>query len=109
IAITHSTRTRPQALPTLEKAADKSRVFGGFITPLGLAVLRGLGGDGNIDGGGLGATFAVAFYEAFWRGDVEAGRAAAHRYGALMSQLINPDWSGVFGSPQAQIKACMHI
>jgi dihydrodipicolinate synthase/N-acetylneuraminate lyase len=109
VAIKDSTANRVQALATLEKVVDKVRVFGGFINPLGLAVLRGIGGDGNIDGGGLGATFAVAFYQAFWRGDVDAARAAAHRYGALMSQLINPDWSGVYGSPQAQIKACMQI
>jgi 4-hydroxy-tetrahydrodipicolinate synthase len=109
VAIKDSTSNRMQALQTLEKVVDKIRVFGGFINPLGLAVLRGIGGDGNIDGGGLGAMFAVAFYEAFWRGDFDAAKAAAHRYGALMSQLINPDWSGVFGSPQTQIKACMQI
>jgi 4-hydroxy-tetrahydrodipicolinate synthase len=26
-----------------------------------------------------------------------------------MRQLINPDWSGVFGSPQAQLKAAMNL
>ena len=31
---------------------------------------RGSGGDGNIDGGGLGAEFAVDCYESFWRGDL---------------------------------------
>ncbi len=85
------------------------RVFGGFIDRLGLAVLRGLGGDGNIDGGGLGAKFAVAFYEAFWRDDLGAAEQAANRYVALMTALIRPDWSGAFGSPQAQIKACMNM
>ena len=109
VAIKDSTANRVQALATLEKVVDRIRVFGGFINSLGLAVLRGLGGDGNIDGGALGATFAVAFYEAFWRGDYAGARTAADRYGALMSQLINPDWSGVYGSPQAQIKACMGI
>jgi 1-pyrroline-4-hydroxy-2-carboxylate deaminase len=109
VAIKDSTANRPQALATLEKVVDKIRVFGGFVSPLGLAVMRGIGGDGSIDGGGLGAAFAVAFYEALWKGDVVAARAAAERYVALMSQLINPDWSGVYGSPQTQIKACMQI
>jgi dihydrodipicolinate synthase/N-acetylneuraminate lyase len=109
IAIKDSTANRMQALATLEKVVDKIRVFGGFINQLGLAVLRGLGGDGSIDGGGLGAPFAVAFYEAFWRGDLAAAGAAADRYVALMSQLISPDWSGVYGSPQTQIKACMQM
>jgi hypothetical protein len=26
-----------------------------------------------------------------------------------MTKLIRPDWSGTFGSPQAQIKACMNM
>ena len=76
---------------------------------LGLSVLRGLGGDGNIDGGGLGAKFAVAFYEALWRGDFAAAAQAADRYGTLMTKLIRPDWSGAFGSPQSQIKTCMNL
>jgi 4-hydroxy-tetrahydrodipicolinate synthase len=109
VAIKDSTANRMQALATLENVVDRIRVFGGFINQLGLAVLRGLGGDGSIDGGGLGAPFAVAFYEAFWRGDFPAAGAAADRYVALMSQLISPDWSGVYGSPQTQIKACMQM
>jgi len=109
VAIKDSTANRAQALATLERVVDKIRVFGGFVSPLGLAVMRGIGGDGSIDGGGLGATFAVGFYEALWKGDVVAARALAERYVALMSQLINSDWSGAYGSPQTQIKACMQI
>jgi dihydrodipicolinate synthase/N-acetylneuraminate lyase len=109
VAIKDSTANTAQALATLEKVCDRVRVFGGFISRLGLSVLRGMGGDGNIDGGGLGAKFAVAFYEAFWHDDFAAAEQAAIRYGSLMSRLIRPDWSGVFGSPQAQIKACMNM
>jgi 4-hydroxy-tetrahydrodipicolinate synthase len=109
VAIKDSTIHTAQALATLEKVGDRVRVFGGFISRLGLSVLRGLGGDGNIDGGGLGAKFAVAFYEAFWRGDFAAAEHTAGRYGALMTRLIRPDWSGAFGSPQSQIKACMNM
>jgi 1-pyrroline-4-hydroxy-2-carboxylate deaminase len=109
VAIKDSTTHTAQALATLEKVGDRVRVFGGFINRLGLSVLRGLGGDGNIDGGGLGAKFAVAFYEAFWRGDFAAAQQAAGDYGALMTRLIRPDWSGAFGSPQSQIKACMNM
>ncbi|HME25502.1 MAG TPA: dihydrodipicolinate synthase family protein, partial [Acetobacteraceae bacterium] len=109
VAIKDSTANAAQALATLEKVVDQVRVFGGFISRLGLSVLRGLGGDGNIDGGGLGAKFAVEFYEAFWRGDFAAAAQASDRYGALMTKLIRPDWSGVFGSPQSQIKSCMNL
>ena len=109
VAIKDSTVNRVQALTTLEKVGARVRIFGGFIDRLGLSVLRGLGGDGNIDGGGLGAKHAVAFYEAFWRDDFAAAQHAASRYVALMTRLIRPDWSGTFGSPQAQIKACMNM
>ena len=100
---------RIQALTTLEKVGDRVRIFGGFIDRLGLSVLRDIGGDGNIDGGGLGAKFAVEFYEAFWRNDPMTAQHAASRYVALMTRLIRPDWSGTFGSPQAQIKVCMNM
>ncbi len=109
VAIKDSTANRMQAVATLERVVDQVRVFGSFINRLGLAILRGLGGDGNIDGGGLGARFAIAFYQAVWRGDVAAAEAAADRYVAFMSQLIRPDWSGAVGSPQTQIKAMMNM
>jgi 4-hydroxy-tetrahydrodipicolinate synthase len=110
VAIKDSTTSRSQFLDTLEKVGDRVRIFGGFVNRMGLTVLRGgLGGDGSIDGGGLGATFAVDFYEAYWRKEFAAATAAADRYVALMSRLIRPDWSGAFGSPQSQIKACMNM
>jgi 4-hydroxy-tetrahydrodipicolinate synthase len=107
VALKDSTVNRSQALTTLEAVGGDVRVFGGFINKVGLAVLRGLGGDGNIDGGGLGAAFAVAFYRAFWNGNYAEAELAAERYVALMGQLIRPDWSGAIGSPQSQIKAAM--
>jgi dihydrodipicolinate synthase/N-acetylneuraminate lyase len=109
VAIKDSTVNRMQALTTLERVVGQVRVFGNFINPLGLAVLDGMGGDGNIDGGALGADFAVAYYRAVWRGDKAAARQAADQYGALMSQLIRPDWSGAIGAPQSQIKAAMNL
>ena len=109
VALKDSTVNKAQALATLEAVGGELRVFGGFINRLGLSVLRGLGGDGNIDGGGLGAEFAVTFYRAFWRGDFAAAESAADRYVALMGQLIRPDWSGAIASPQSQIKAAMNL
>jgi 4-hydroxy-tetrahydrodipicolinate synthase len=109
VAIKESTANRALGIETIEKLSDKVRIFGGFINRPGLAMLRGLGGDGNIDGGGLGATFAVAFYEAFWKNDFETAKKEADRYVALMSQFMNSDWSGKYAAPQAQIKACMNM
>jgi 4-hydroxy-tetrahydrodipicolinate synthase len=109
VALKDSTANVAQAVATLEKLHDKLRVFGGFINRPGLALLRGLGGDGNIDGGALGARFAVAFYKNLWDGDFAGAALASDNYVALMRQLIRPDWSGVFGSPPAQIKAAMNM
>jgi 4-hydroxy-tetrahydrodipicolinate synthase len=109
VAIKDSTVNRMQAIATLEHVVGEIRVFGSFINRLGLAVLRGMGGDGNIDGGGLGADMAVAFYRAVWSGDVPAAERAADRYTAFMGQLIRPDWSGAIAAPQSQIKAAMNL
>jgi 4-hydroxy-tetrahydrodipicolinate synthase len=109
VALKDSTSNRAQALQTLERVGGEVRVFGGFASRLGIALMRDMGGDGSIDGGAIGAPFAVALYEAFWRGDFDEAKRQADAYGALMSQLINPDWSGKFGAPQAQIKACMAL
>jgi len=109
VALKDSTANKAQFLETLGAVANEVLVFGGFISVEGLGTLQNVGGAGNIDGGGLGAPMAVAFYEAFWQGDLAAARMHAERYVRLMGQLINPDWSGVFGSPQAQLKAAMNI
>lgn len=109
VALKDSTTNRTQAIRTLEEVGDKLRVFGGFINRLGHALLRNIGGDGSIDGGALAARYAVEFYEAYWRGDHPVAIAAANTYSGIMGQLINPDWSGRFGSPQSQIKAAMSL
>jgi 4-hydroxy-tetrahydrodipicolinate synthase len=109
VAIKDSTDDWPRSLETLQAVVGEVRVFGTFVGRRGLAVLRELGGDGNIDGGGLGAPMATAFYEAVWRGDLEAARGHADRYVGLASRLMRPDYSGRFASPQAQIKAAMNL
>lgn len=109
VALKDSTTNRLQAIRTLEEVGGALRVFGGFANRLGYALLRTLGGDGSIDGGAIAGRHAVAFYEAHWRGDQATALAEAETYAAIMERLINPDWSGRFGSPQAQIKAAMNM
>ncbi|MER7368153.1 dihydrodipicolinate synthase family protein [Nonomuraea wenchangensis] len=109
VAIKDSTGDWLRMLGTVEAVSDRVRVFGSFLHRRGLAVLMELGGDGNIDGGGMGAPFAVPYYEAVAARDAGAARAWADRYTALSSRLINPDYSGVFGSPIAQLKAAMRL
>jgi 4-hydroxy-tetrahydrodipicolinate synthase len=109
VAIKDSTANKAQFLDTLAGVVDSVLVFGGFISADGLVTLQTVGGVGSIDGGGLGAPMAVAFYEELWKGNATAARTQADRYVQFMRQLINPDWSGVFGSPQAQLKAAMNL
>ena len=85
------------------------RFFARFIHPLGAGFLQNTGGDGNIDGGGLGARFAVAFYNAWWTKDITHMRLNSNAYANLSRKLINFDYSGKFASPISQLKACMRI
>jgi 4-hydroxy-tetrahydrodipicolinate synthase len=68
-----------------------------------------LGGDGYIDGGGIGAPFAVPFFESFWSGDLDAARKHGRRWSELTRAWIEPDFGGKFGSPASQLKAAMRL
>ena len=107
VAIKDSTGDWLRMLGTVDAVADRVRVFGSFISRRGLAVLLGLGGDGNIDGGGLGAPFAVPFYNAVAAGKAAAAEQAALSYVAISGRLVTPDYSGIFASPIPQLKAAM--
>lgn len=109
VAIKDSTGDWLRMLSTVEELADRVRVFGSFLHRRGLAVLLSLGGDGNIDGGGLAAPFAVPYYEAVRAGDRDTAGRWADRYAAVSGRLIRPDYSGVFASPVPQLKAAMRM
>lgn len=109
VALKDSTVDRMQMIETLQAVGDELRFFGPFVSHLGLALLRGIGGDGNIDGGCPAAPFGSRYYQAVWRGDDAAANAEAERYVAMMSRLFNPDWSGKYGTPQAQYKATENL
>ncbi|WP_024799823.1 dihydrodipicolinate synthase family protein [Nocardia sp. BMG51109] len=109
VAIKDSTGNWLGMLDTVEQLSSEVRVFGSFLHRRGLAVLRNLGGDGNIDGGGVGAPFAVPYYRAALGGDRDAAAMWADRYQSLSGKLIRPDYSGVFASPIPQLKAVMSI
>jgi 4-hydroxy-tetrahydrodipicolinate synthase len=109
VAVKDSTGDELKALRACEAVVETVRFFGRFIHRRGMAFLTGLGGDGNIDGGGLGAPFAVPFYEAVWAGDLERARHFSDRYGALVAALVRDDYSARFASPTAQLKAAMGL
>ena len=74
VAIKDSTTNRMQMIETLEHVGDKVRIFAMLVSRLGLAVIRGIGGDGNIDGCPIAAPFGSNFYESVWRRRRRAGQ-----------------------------------
>jgi 1-pyrroline-4-hydroxy-2-carboxylate deaminase len=109
VALKDSTADELKSAQTCEELSGSVRFFGRFIHRRGMALARELGGDGNIDGGGLGAPFAAPYFEALWCGDLDRARALGAAYTELMSRLITADYSGRFASPTAQIKAAMNL
>ncbi|WP_088312612.1 dihydrodipicolinate synthase family protein [Kineosporia sp. R_H_3] len=109
VALKCSTANTDVVLDYIEKLSDRVRVFAALISPRGLAVLSGLGGDGYIDGGGIGAPFAVPYFEALWAGDLDTARGHGRRWADLTGAWVTPDFGGRFGSPAGQLKAAMRM
>ncbi|WP_030185539.1 dihydrodipicolinate synthase family protein [Streptomyces sp. NRRL S-813] len=109
VALKCSTDNTDLVLDYVEHLADKVRIFAALISPRGLAILRSLGGDGYIDGGGIGAPFAVPYFENIWAGNFDAAAVHAAEWASLTRGWIEPDFGGRFASPSAQLKAAMRI
>jgi len=95
---------------TLSVVGDRLRVFGGnFMSELGIAALRHIGGDGFV---GLGMLWSGEpdFFNAIWQGDYERASRNAKTEGALGTLMRMPDGRPRFGrSLQSQHKAAQKI
>ena len=109
VALKCSTANTDVVLDYVEQLSTKVRIFAALISPRGLAVLDGLGGDGYIDGGGIGARYAVPYFEALWAGDLDTAREHGRRWADLTRAWVTPDFGGRFGSPAGQLKAAMRM
>lgn len=109
VALKCSTPDTDLVLDYIERLSSKVRIFAALISPRGLAVLSGLGGDGYIDGGGIGAPYAVPFFENLWAGDLDKARDFGRRWTELTRSWIEPDFGGRFAAPSAQLKAAMKM
>lgn len=109
VAVKDSTGDELKCFEACEALCGSVRFFGRFIHRRGMAILREIGGDGNIDGGGLGAPFAVPYFEALWAGDLDSARAHGARYSRLVGLLVRSDYSARWASPTAQLKAAMRM
>lgn len=107
VAIKDSTGDWNAMVTTIEVVSDRVRVFGSFAHRRGLAVLLGLGGDGAIDGGGIGAPYAVPFFEAVHARNADLARFWVDKYRVISGRLIAGDYSGRFASPISQLKSAM--
>ena len=108
-AIKDSTGDWNAMVGTIQDVADRVRVFGSLSHRKGLALITGLGGDGAIDGGGVGAPFGVPFFDAALASDLELARFWVDKYQAVSGRMIAGDYSGRFASPIAQLKAAMDL
>lgn len=109
VALKCSTANTDVVLDYVERLSPRVRIFAALISPRGLAILEGLGGDGYIDGGGIGAPFAVPYFESLWAGDLDAAREHGRRWADLTRAWVTPDFGGRFGSPAGQLKAAMRM
>ncbi len=109
VAIKNSTTDKNQFYDTLVAVVDQIRVFGDYLSPVGIAVMTQIGGDGFIGGGGLLGAEEPEFFESVWSGNVARAREIAQRETTLIGQLCNADYSGTYGSPQAWLKAAMNM
>jgi len=107
VAIKNSTGNWSAVVDCIEALSDKVVIFASLINRRGLAVMREIGGDGYIDGGGIGASFAVPFFKAVKEGDWETARACADKWSKLTASFVNPSFGGHYGAPSAQLKAAM--
>ncbi|WP_449279024.1 dihydrodipicolinate synthase family protein [Leucobacter sp. GX24907] len=107
VAIKNSTSDWMRVVDTIEALSDRVRIFASLINRRGIAILREMGGDGYIDGGGIGAPFAVPFFDALWDGRLDEAREYADRWWSLTAAFTTPDFGGRFASPSAQLKAAM--
>lgn len=106
-AIKNSTTNWVLVVDYIEALAGQVRIFSSLINRRGIAVMRELGGDGYIDGGGIGAPFAVPFFDALWNDRLDEARENADKWWALTTAFIRGDFGGHFGSPNSQLKAAM--
>jgi len=110
VAIKDSTPNLEQFFETTKRVVGSVRVFGPFMSIVGLEFLLEHGGDGFIGGGSLWGAPDAEYWEAVWRGEVEFAREHARRTDELFPKLWLPGgWGGHFGAYQSQLKALMKM
>jgi 4-hydroxy-tetrahydrodipicolinate synthase len=110
VGIKDSTPNMAQFFETNRTVNGRAIVFGMFMSVEGFEQLVAHGGDGFIGGGSILGPADAAFWESYWRGDLDAARAHAERTDALFPKLWQPGgWRGLYGGYQSQLKVLMGL
>jgi len=109
VGMKNSTGNSALVLDYIEALSKKVVIFASLINRRGLAIMKELGGDGYIDGGGIGAPFAVPFFKAVKDERWEDAKQHADKWWQLTSGLVDSGFNGHYGSPSSQLKAAMKM
>lgn len=88
---------------------DRLRIFGFPTDDFGISMVGKEGGDGLMGAGAVLGRNHPEFFNAIWRGDLETARAVGAMDRAVMTELFHADYSSVFASPQAVLKAALNL
>jgi len=109
VAVKNSTGDMGHFLSVFFALREQIRVFGFTMDELGLSLVRNEGGDGTMGAGAVLGSDHPDFYNAIWRGDLDAARRHGSRDRVVMSGWFNSDYSARFGSPQSVFKAALNM
>jgi 4-hydroxy-tetrahydrodipicolinate synthase len=108
VAIKNSTGSLAAFVQTFFALRDRLRIFGFGADELSMSLIRDHGGDGTIGGGAVLGRDHPAYFEALWRGDMDAAREAGARDKRFFDFSMYPDFSPRFASAQAVMKAALN-
>jgi dihydrodipicolinate synthase/N-acetylneuraminate lyase len=109
VALKHSTGNIGHFLNVFYKLREKIRIFGFAMDELGITMVAKEGGDGTMGAGAVLGSDHPNFYNAIWRGDLDAARHHGARDRVIMAEWFNQDYSSRFGSPQSIFKAALNV
>lgn len=109
VALKHSTSRLDHFTRTFFAIRDRVRVFGFSMDELGLTLVHHQGGDGTMGAGAVLGRDHPEFYNAIWRGDLEAARIHGARDRVILTEWYTERLTARFGSPQAILKEAFNL
>ncbi len=109
VALKHSTSNLNHFTSTFFAVRDRVRVFGFNMDELGLTLIHQQGGDGTMGAGAVLGRDHPEFYNAIWRGDLDAARVHGARDRVILTEWYTERLTARFGSPQAILKEALNL